>query len=135
MGFEVTEQLRRRVTDDVAWLSTVTPTGKPVPRPVWFVLDGRSFLVFSQATAAKVRHIRANPNVTLHFNSGPGGNDVLVVVGTAEVPDDGILPSTAPGYLEKYERHYPAVGFDRDAFDAEYSTAIRITPKRTWGWD
>lgn len=134
MSFQVTEQLPRRAADNVAWLSTVTPSGKPVPRPVWFAFDGRSFLMFSQPTAAKVRHIRTNPNVTLHFNSGPSGEDVLVVVGTAAVLDDGIMPSTAPGYLEKYERHYPAVGLDRGSFDAEYSSAIRITPERAWGW-
>lgn len=133
MTFEITDQVRRRAGEDVAWLSTVTPSGKPVPRPIWFVLDGDSYLVFSQPAAAKVRHIEANPNVTLHFNSGTGGSDVLVVVGTATV-EDGLRPSAAPGYLDKYESHYPSVGFDRDGFDGEYSAAIRITPTRSWGW-
>lgn len=134
MGFEVTAQLKRRAADDIGWLTTVTPSGKPVPRPVWFVLDGDEILLFSQPHAAKVRHVEANPNVTLHFNAGHDGNDVLVIVGTAELLDESYKPSKAPGYLDKYESHYPSVGFDRDGFDGEYSTGIRIVPSRSWGW-
>lgn len=133
MSFKPTEQVRRHADDEVGWLSTVTPSGKPVPRPVWFVFDGESYLLFTEPDAAKVRHVRANPNVTLHYNSGHDGSDVLVVVGTAVV-EEGPLPSTTPEYVRKYESELPKLGMDWAKVDAEYGTAIRVTPTRSWGW-
>jgi PPOX class probable F420-dependent enzyme len=130
--FEVTEQLTRHLNDTVVWLTTVSPSSRPAPRPVWFVFDGTSFLIFSQPTAAKVRHIAANPNVSLNFNSHPGGGDVLAMVGTAERID--LLPSQAPGYLEKYEQHYGPIGYTRDGFDEAFSVALQVTPARSWGF-
>ncbi|TCO50664.1 PPOX class probable F420-dependent enzyme [Actinocrispum wychmicini] len=130
----MTDQLKRHLSDTVAWLTTTSPTGRPSPRPVWFVLDGEDFLVFSEAGKAKLKHIETNPRVALHFNSAPDGQDVLVISGRAEQTDSALVPSTAPGYLDKYERHYARIGFDRDRFDRSYSVGIRITPVRSWGF-
>lgn len=87
----------------------------------------------SQATAAKVRHLRANPHVTVHFHTDPAAEHVLVVVGTAAVADRP-RPSDVPAYLHKYEASFPAVGYDRNSFDASFNTCIRITPERAWGF-
>lgn len=35
------------------------------PRPVWFIWDKDSFLIFSQAHAHTVKHIQSHPNVSL----------------------------------------------------------------------
>jgi len=51
------------------WLTTVDFTGTPQPRPVWFIWENDSILIFSQVKAHKVKHIRKNPNVALHFNT------------------------------------------------------------------
>jgi PPOX class probable F420-dependent enzyme len=51
------------------WLTTVDSTGTPQPRPVWFIWENETVLIFSQAKAYKVKHILKNPNVSLHFNS------------------------------------------------------------------
>ncbi|WP_019815513.1 TIGR03667 family PPOX class F420-dependent oxidoreductase [Saccharomonospora saliphila] len=134
MTFTLTPQFRRRLDDEVAWLTTVTRSGRPAPRPVWFVFDGEAFVVFSEPGAAKVRHLARQSRVTVHFNSDAGGGDVLVVHGSGELDPD-LLPSRAPGYLDKYEPSYPVIGHDRDSFDATYSTAIRITPDRAWGFE
>ena len=41
MPFEVTDQIRRRLVEDpIAWLTTVSPKGRPSPRPVWFLWTG-----------------------------------------------------------------------------------------------
>lgn len=44
MTFEMTDQVLHRLTDDtLVWLTTVTPSGRPAPRLVWFMwLDGAS---------------------------------------------------------------------------------------------
>jgi len=86
MTFEMTDQVLRLLTDDtLVWLTTVTPSGRPAPRLVWFMwLDGASdpsqdaarlaptrssCLIYSQPGAAKLRHIAVNDRVTLNFNS------------------------------------------------------------------
>ena len=51
------------------WLTTVDSTGTPQPRPVWYIWEKDSFLIFSQAKAHKLKHIQNNSNVSLHFNS------------------------------------------------------------------
>ena len=51
------------------WLTTVDATGTPQPKPVWFIWEAGSFLIFSQPQAYKLKHILKNPNVSLHFNT------------------------------------------------------------------
>ena len=66
MAFELTEQIEKHlVHDKIVWLTTVTPGGRPAPRPVWFVWDGASFVIYSQPHGAKIKHIAANDQVTL----------------------------------------------------------------------
>lgn len=133
MAFEPDEKLLKRVDEPLAWLTTVTPTGRPAPRPIWFVYHDGAFFVFSQSGGVKLKHIAANPNVSLNFNTNAGGGDVLVVSGTAEIVE-GFKPSTTPGYLDKYEALYAAIGSDVAKFDAEYNVGIRITPTKSWGF-
>lgn len=134
MPDEPDPKLAERAGESVAWLTTVTPKNRPAPRPVWFVLAGNDIIVFSSGEAAKVRHIRANPDVSFHFNTNPGGGDVLVVSGTAELLDPSAKASTTPGYLDKYADQIPAIGLDVAGFDATYDTGIRIRPARSWSF-
>jgi PPOX class probable F420-dependent enzyme len=124
----------RAERDRVIWLTTVTPSGRPAPRPVWFVWDGTAFTVYSEPGAAKVRHIRANPHVTLNFNSDSGGGDVLVVRGRAEIADPPVPAADQPGYLDRYRDELPGLGFDAATFTAAYATQIRVVPESTWGF-
>ncbi|WP_370969422.1 TIGR03667 family PPOX class F420-dependent oxidoreductase [Amycolatopsis sp. cg9] len=126
-------KLADRAGEKIAWLTTVTPKGRPAPRPVWFVLDGDDVVLFSKPDTAKLRHIEANPEVSFHLNGDEHGGSILVVNGKATV--DEAKASEAPGYLDKYGSHYAAIGFEApEAFDAEYSVRIRVVPERTWGW-
>jgi PPOX class probable F420-dependent enzyme len=132
MAYQIDENLRRRLTDGVVWLTTVTPSGRPAPRPVWFIFDGEAFIVFSSSSAAKVKHIRVNPNVSLNFNTNPEGGDVLVISGKATLTET-ISVSTTPAYLAKYEARFGDIGHDRASFNEAYDLGIRITPERSWG--
>jgi PPOX class probable F420-dependent enzyme len=132
MAFELTEQIGKHlVNDNIAWLTTVTPTGRPAPRPVWFMWDGTAITVYSMPDAAKLRHIAANDHVSLHFNCAPDGGDVVVISGSAAVLPGAPLPSAAPGLLDKYLGQIQAMGHAPEWYDS-YSTAIRITPERAW---
>jgi PPOX class probable F420-dependent enzyme len=127
-----TPKLADRAGETIAWLTTVTPKGRPAPRPVWFVLDGDEIVLFSEPGTAKLRHIEANPEVSFHLNSDEHGGSILVVNGTAQV--EAGKASEAPGYLDKYGSHYAGIGLTADAFDAKYSVRIRVVPGRSWGF-
>ena len=133
MGFELTEQIERHlISDQVAWLTTVTSTGRPTPRPVWFVWDGSAITVYSINRGAKLRHIAVNDSVSLNFNSTPGGGDVVVISGHARIVPDAPPPSRFPGLLDKYMPAVEAMGRPASWFDENYRTAIHITAERAW---
>jgi PPOX class probable F420-dependent enzyme len=133
MAFELTEQVERRLTaDEVAWLTTVTPGGKPAPRPVWFVWDGTAITIYSLNDAARLRYVERNPQVTVHFNS-VGGGDIVVISGRAAVVGDAPPPSRFPGLLDKYLALMQQMGETAQWYDDNYGVAIRVTPERSWG--
>jgi PPOX class probable F420-dependent enzyme len=133
MGFELTEQIERHlISDQVAWLTTVTPTGRPAPRPVWFVWDGSAITVYGVNGGAKLRHIAVNDSVSVHFNSTPGGGDVVVISGHARLVPDAPPPSQFPGLLDKYMPAVESMGRPVQWFDENYRQAIHITPDRAW---
>ena len=123
MGFELTEQIERHlISDQIAWLTTVTPYRVPGadPRPVWFVWDGSAITIYSLNSGAKQRHIAANDKVTVHFDSGPGGGDIVVIYGRASVVPDAPPPSKFPGLLDKYLPTIEHMGQPVSWYDEEY---------------
>jgi PPOX class probable F420-dependent enzyme len=133
MAFELTERTERHLTGDlIAWLTTVTPTGRPAPRPVWFVWDGAAIVIYSLNRGAKLRHIQANDQVTVHFNSTPEGGDVVVISGRAELVPGAPPPSQFPGLLDKYAGSISRLGHSPQWYDDEYGVALRVTPESAW---
>ena len=132
MAFELTEQIEKHLAaDQIVWLTTVTPSGRPAPRPVWFLWNGTDVVIYSMPDAAKIKHVTANGHVALNFNSTPGGGDVVVISGQAEVVHGAPLPSAVPGLLDKYRDTMAAMGYTQEWYDS-YNTAIRVTPERSW---
>jgi PPOX class probable F420-dependent enzyme len=111
----------------VIWLATVGRDGHPHVVPVWFWWDGKSFLIFA-VPGQKVRDIQANPNVALHLNSDPAGEDVVRVDGTAKVDPKHPPASRVAGYLRKYRKHMRAIGMTPQEFSEQYHHSIRIRP-------
>lgn len=133
MPFEITDQLQRHVDNDkLIMLTTVTTTGRPAPRPVWFLWNGTEFVVFSQPDTAKLRHIAANPHVTLSTNIGAGGGDVVVVSGTARILPDAKSAADTPEYVARYREAMARVSGSIEGFAASYSVPIHITPAKLW---
>ena len=82
-----------RLRDElVVWLITVSADGSPVPTPVWFWWDGETVLVYSQREKPKLRHIAANPRVSLAMRTDELGDEITVLAGEAVVD-----PSAAVG--------------------------------------
>ena len=120
----------------VIWLTSVDSKLTPQPRPVWFIWEDDSFLIFSQPNAHKVRHIQKNPRVALHFNTDETGDrHVIVFTGEAWIDADSPPAHTIPAYLEKYEDGIVALEMTPEEFSREYSTAIKIRPTEVRGWE
>ncbi|MEW6085962.1 MAG: TIGR03667 family PPOX class F420-dependent oxidoreductase [Chloroflexota bacterium] len=128
------EQLKREY---FVWLTTVDATGTPQPRPVWFIWEKDSFLIFSQAKAHKLKHIQTNPQVSLHFNSADkkGEKRLIVFTGPAMVERNAAPAHKVRAYLKKYNEGIARLGATPEQFAREYSVAIRITPSKLRGWE
>ncbi|MCB9077356.1 MAG: TIGR03667 family PPOX class F420-dependent oxidoreductase [Anaerolineaceae bacterium] len=125
--------LARIGSEEVIWLTTISPSGFPQPRPVWFVWDGHTFLIYSMPTAKKIRHISQTPQVALHFNTNTDGEDIQVILGDAYI--DASAPPTKQNiaYSEKYGAGILALGMTEETYSATFSVALRVVPSRLRG--
>jgi PPOX class probable F420-dependent enzyme len=115
-------------SDAVVWLTTVAPSGAPSPNPVWFLWDGGiTVQIHSLPEAARVRHLRTNPRVALHFDSDENGEHIVVLSGRAELRPDDPAADTVPAYLAKYRDHILRIGHTPASFAAQYSQPIVVT--------
>lgn len=125
---------RRLKREKVIWLTTMGKGRQPQPRPVWFVFDGERLLIYSRPRGRKLAHIRRAPNVALHLNTDPDGDDVVVLLGRARLDPKAPLAVEVPPYLRKYREAIASLGSTPAKFAAEYSQAIRITPTALRGY-
>lgn len=120
----------------VIWLTTVDAKLAPQPRPVWFIWQDDSFLIFSQPKAHKVAHITNNPRVALHFNTDEAGDKhVIVFTGEAAIDPNSPAAHQVPAYFEKYKDGIASLAMTPEGFSREYSTAIKIRPMDVRGWE
>jgi len=119
------------------WLTTVDSQGTPQPRPVWFIWENDSFLVYSQAKAFKLKHIKKNPQVALHFNTADalGEKRFIAFSGTAKIDKKSQPVDKNRAYLKKYKSGIARLGATPEQFAGEYSVAIRIAPANLRGWE
>lgn len=121
----------RLQTNLMAWLSTVSPAGRPDTVPVWFLLrDDGSFLVYSQPGKTKLRNIDANPNVALGLDVTDIGRDIIRIEGTATRVAGHPSAAEVPEYAAKYTERIAAIFGTVERFAEQFPEAIVITPTR-----
>lgn len=119
----------------VVWLTTVDSDHTPQPRPVWFIWDDDTFLIFSQPKAHKVQHVKQNDSVSLHFNTDETGDkNVIVYIGKASLDTNSPPAHKVPAYLRKYRKGIKELGMTLEQFSNDYSVAIRVKPTSLRGW-
>jgi PPOX class probable F420-dependent enzyme len=129
-GARAARRLREEI---IGWLTTVSPDGGPRPVPVWFLWDGdRSILLYSKPDTPKLRHIAANPRVTLNLDGNGRGGDIVVVHGEAHVTTDPPA-GEVPAYVEKYAERIAELNWTAESFAADYSVPVRIDVSRVTG--
>ncbi len=65
---------------DVVVLAMVTPTGSPLATPMWFVHDETSLGMVSVDGLAKIRHLQADPRVSVVAEDGGRGDSRALVL-------------------------------------------------------
>jgi PPOX class probable F420-dependent enzyme len=125
---------QRLRSDIIAWLTTVGSDGRPYTVPVWFLWKDETVLIFSQPNKQKIRNLPKNPRVTLALDDTDGGEDVVIIEGTAELVNDPAISAEMPTYVEKYGTHIQGQGWTPADMAADFSQAIRVTPKKIRKW-
>ena len=98
-GVRVVRRLRE---ETVVWLTTVTPSGAPLPRPVRFLWDGGDTVSIYSQPGARIRNIARNPKVTLNFDGDGQGGDIVVLSGLAEVDESWPSAADNTAWAAKY---------------------------------
>jgi PPOX class probable F420-dependent enzyme len=115
----------------MAWLTTVSPAGRPDSVPVWFLVrDDDSILVYSQPGKAKLRNVDANPNVALGLDVTDIGRDVIRIEGTAVRATNHPPADRVPEYVAKYVERIGAIFGTPERFAEAFSQAIVINPRK-----
>jgi PPOX class probable F420-dependent enzyme len=121
----VEERLR---SNEMIWLVTVRPDGRPHSIPVWFLWESATLLIFSKRNSQKIRNLHQNHSVTLALDDTKKG--VVILEGTAELLGRGEGREALQAYGEKYREGLRRIGVTVDAFTTLYSQPIRVTPVR-----
>lgn len=124
----------RLENETLIWLTTIGKNGAPHPKPVWFLWENGTILIYSQPNTAKLRHIARDGQVALNFNSNAGGGDIAVINGTAEILEGAPPASDNSAYVSKYAAGFTELGMNPESFAASYRVAIRVTPEKLWGF-
>ena len=124
----LTPQAERKLAHDlIVWLTTTRRDGTPVSRPVWFAWSDPDLLVYSQPRGHKVAHLARDPRASVHFNSSPTGEDIVVFDVLTSIEERAQPPSSCPEYLEKYGRLIPPLGLTVREYDSMFSTLLRLS--------
>jgi PPOX class probable F420-dependent enzyme len=132
MTVELTQEVSERLSSDhTGWLTTVAKSGQPVPRLIWFYFDGTDVIVYSEPNAAKVRHIRNHPRVSLNLDSDGNGAGIIVVGGEATVDAENADPLKDERYRAKYGELAASLGFSEEFLSA-YNTRLKVSIDKVW---
>jgi PPOX class probable F420-dependent enzyme len=122
-GARVARHLRE---ETVVWLTTVTPSGAPLPRPVGFLWDGGENVSMYSQPGARIRNIGRNPKVTLNFRGDANGGDIVVLSGRAEVDESGPSAAENAAWVAKYATEWERAGMTAESFARRFSVPVRI---------
>lgn len=81
--------------------------------------------------AVKIRHVKAQPRVSLNLDSDGNGAGIIIVGGNATVDADGADPLQDEQFRAKYGELAASFGFSEE-FLAAYNTRLKISIDKVW---
>ncbi|MBI3172397.1 MAG: pyridoxamine 5'-phosphate oxidase family protein [Chloroflexi bacterium] len=125
------EYIEQRLRESINyWLCSVRPDGRPHVIPRWGVyLDGKFYYDGSPETR-HARNLEANPNVSLHLESG---NDVVIMDGTSR-PAGKPAPEFALRLAEAYRAKYASEGYSPEPTQWDEGGLYVFTPRHCLAW-
>jgi PPOX class probable F420-dependent enzyme len=125
-GAKALDRLR---SEEIGWLTTVTPDGQPQSSPVWFLWQDGAIVIYSQRRARRNGNIADQPRVSFNVNTDATGDDYVTIEGIATL-EAGPPATTNPVYVAKYASRIAGYGWTVDWFAGEYPFLLRITRTR-----
>lgn len=121
----------------IGWFTTIGKDGTPRAVPVWFWWEDGLVYVLTEPATGKVAHVRRGSPVLFHLETGPTGDDVVIMHGSAQILPESTAQWLAPrrdAYEQKYAEAIVAYGMPLDEIAEVYSTTIVFTPERAQSW-
>lgn len=118
--------LRRAIArlhrEQIVWLATVRPEGRPHLVPIWHVWHQDRLYISTGPHSVKMRNLRHQPRVALSLQNAM---DAVLVEGTAR-PAPELDGELAPHFVQKFDWDFRE--------DAEYGGLVQITPTKILAW-
>jgi PPOX class probable F420-dependent enzyme len=127
----IDEALERQ---EVVWLSSIRPDGRPHLVSAWFLWHEGSIVVPTKPEAQKVRNLRSDPRVMLAIGEPDADFDIELVEGDAELSSGPMEGGLGDRFARKYVAQLTRAGTTWEQFATVYSQLIRIRPTRWLGW-
>ena len=110
----------------VAFVATTRPDGRPHLVPVLVAWHADAVYAFVSTNSVKVRNVRSNPNVMVHWQVSQDTNlDSLIVEGKAEIVD------TTEGRRALWDKMgYECAAFEPGGPEASTHVFMRVVPDR-----
>ena len=115
----------RLATEEIGWLTTVAPDGRPQTSPVWFLWHDGAVWIASEPSATKVANLAGNAAASFHLEGAGPGDLVVTLEGTATV--GGTVPSA---YGEKYAAGLERMATSAAAYLEDFAATVRFVPSR-----
>jgi PPOX class probable F420-dependent enzyme len=125
-GAKALDRLR---SEEIGWLTTVTPDGQPQSSPVWFLWQDGAIVIYSQRRARRNGNIADQPRVSFNVNTDATGDEYVTIEGIATL-EAGPPATTNPEYVAKYTPRIEGYGWTVEWFAGEYPFLLRIAPTR-----
>jgi len=115
----------------IARLAIVRANGTPQVSPMWFLYEDGVMYMSTRPERAKVKHLKANPQVAVVVDvmESPLKNKVVTLEGTAEIQTTGVKEMTT----KIYKKYMGEEGAATPAAQQNINTPrvlLKITPKK-----
>ncbi len=108
-------------------LTTLLSDGSPIVTPIWYTVEGDSYLITTHPDSLKARNMRARPAIAFVLVIEGNMARYISVRGTASEALDMDAKAVQARIVRKYEGHDPTV--ERE------ETVFKITPNKTNAFD